>query len=179
MTEMRLFDLRVTVERIEGRSVCGLEVGDYFEVTQSSRVRIPDGRHFCLFAIQATAGLPRVAVIALAKREEEVFVPARPNPIILDRHDPGLQLLQHIRDEAHRFAVTFHRQKRDTRAFSSIFDTLDGIGPSRRRSILHHFGSAERFLAASQEELEAVPGLPAKTARSVYGQLHRTGGPAS
>jgi len=132
-----------------------------------------------LEAIQATAGLPRVAVIALAKREEEVFVPDRPGPIVLDRHDPGLQLLQRVRDEAHRFAVTFHRQKRDTRAFSSIFDTLDGIGPSRRRSILLHFGSADRFLAASQEELEAVPGLPAKTARSVYGQLHRTAGPAA
>jgi excinuclease ABC subunit C len=132
-----------------------------------------------LESIQATAGLPRVAVIALAKRAEEVFVPDRPGPVVLDRHDPGLQLLQRIRDEAHRFAVTFHRQKRDTRAFASIFDTLDGIGPSRRRSILRHFGSAERFLAASQEELEAVPGLPAKTARSVFGQLHRTGGPST
>jgi excinuclease ABC subunit C len=129
-----------------------------------------------LEAMQATAGLPRVAVIALAKREEEVFVPGRSDPILLDRHDPGLQLLQRIRDEAHRFAITHHRQKRDTRAFESIFDTLDGIGPSRRRAILQHFGSADRFLAASQEELEAVPGLPAKTARSVFGQLHRTGG---
>ena len=132
-----------------------------------------------LEAMQATAGLPRVAVIALAKREEEVFVPGRSQPILLDRHDPGLQLLQRIRDEAHRFAITFHRQKRDTRAFESIFDTLDGIGPARRRAILQHFGSADRFLAASQEELEAVPGLPAKTARSVFGQLHRTGGPAT
>ncbi len=130
-----------------------------------------------LEAIQATSGLPRVAVIALAKREEEVFVPDRPDPIVLDRHDPGLQLLQRIRDEAHRFAVTFHRRKRDTRAFASIFDTLEGIGPSRRRSILRHFGSADRFLAASQEELEAVPGLPAKTARAVHAQLHRTAGP--
>jgi excinuclease ABC subunit C len=129
-----------------------------------------------LEAIQATHELPRVAVIGLAKREEEVFVPGRSQPIRLDRHDPGLQLLQSIRDEAHRFAVSFHRQKRDTRAFASIFDTLEGIGPSRRRAILHHFGSADRFLAASQEELEAVPGLPAKTARSVFGQLHRTGG---
>jgi len=129
-----------------------------------------------LEAIQATYELPRVAVIALAKREEEVFVPGRSQPILLDRHDPGLQLLQRIRDEAHRFAVTFHRQKRTTRAFASIFDTLDGIGPSRRRAILHHFGSADRFLAASQEELEAVPGVPAKTARAVYAQLHRTGG---
>jgi excinuclease ABC subunit C len=129
-----------------------------------------------LEAIQATAGLPRVAVIALAKREEEVFVPGLSRPILLDRHDPGLQLLQRIRDEAHRFAVAHHRQRRDTRAFASIFDTLEGIGPSRRRALLQHFGSADRFLAASQEELEAVPGLPAKTARSVYGQLHRTGG---
>jgi uncharacterized repeat protein (TIGR04076 family) len=57
MTEMRLYDLRVTVERIEGRSVCGLEIGDYFEVTESSRVRIPEGRHFCLFALQAVLPL--------------------------------------------------------------------------------------------------------------------------
>ncbi len=132
-----------------------------------------------LEAIQATYDVPRVALIALAKREEEVFIPGRSEPILLDRHDPGLQLLQRIRDEAHRFAVTFHRQKRDTRAFASIFDTLDGIGPSRRRAILLHFGSADRFLAASQEELEAVPGLPAKTARAVFAQLHRTGGPAA
>ncbi len=131
-----------------------------------------------LEAIQATAGLPRVAVIALAKREEEVFVPGESRPILLDRHDPGLQLLQRIRDEAHRFAITHHRRKRDTRAFASIFDTLDGIGPSRRRAILQHFGSADRFLEASQEELEAVPGLPAKTARAVHAQLNRTGGPA-
>ena len=120
-----------------------------------------------------------MAVIALAKREEEVFVPDRPDPIRARPARPGLQLLQRIRDEAHRFAITHHRQRRDTRAFASIFDTLDGIGPSRRRAILQHFGSADRFLAASQEELEAVPGLPAKTARSVFGQLHRTGGPAS
>jgi len=70
-------------------------------------------------------------------------------------------------------------KKRDTRAFESIFDTIDGIGPARRRAILQHFGSADRFLEASQEELEAVPGLPAKTARAVYGQLHKTAGPAS
>ncbi len=128
-----------------------------------------------LEAIHATSDLPRVAVIALAKRDEEVFVPGRPAPIRLERRDPGLQLLQAIRDEAHRFAVTYHRQRRDTRAFASIFDTIEGIGPARRRAILRHFGSADRFLEASQEELEAVPGLPAKTARAVYAQLHRAG----
>jgi excinuclease ABC subunit C len=128
-----------------------------------------------LEAIHATYDLPRVAVVALAKRDEEVFVPGRPDPIRLDRHDPGLQLLQRARDEAHRFAIGFHRRRRDTRAFESIFDGLEGIGPSRRRAILRHFGSAETFLQATREELEGVPGLPARTARSVYAQLHKAG----
>jgi excinuclease ABC subunit C len=119
--------------------------------------------------------LPRVAVVALAKRVEEVFVPGRPDPIRLAAHSPGLQLLQRIRDEAHRFAVGFHRQRRDTRSFASIFDELEGVGPVRRRALLQHFGSAERFLAASQEELEGVPGVPAKTARAIYAQLHKAG----
>jgi excinuclease ABC subunit C len=128
-----------------------------------------------LEAIHATYDLPRVAVVALAKRDEEVFVPGSSDPIRLDRHDPGLQLLQRARDEAHRFALGFHRRRRDTRAFESIFDDLEGIGPARRRAILRHFGSADSFLAASQEELEGVPGLPAKTARAVYAQLHKAG----
>jgi excinuclease ABC subunit C len=127
-----------------------------------------------LAAMQAF-DLPRVAVVALAKRVEEVFVPGEPDPIRLDAHSPGLQLLQRVRDEAHRFAVGFHRQRREIRSFGSIFDELEGVGPARRRALLQHFGSAERFLAASQEELEGVPGVPAKTARSIYAQLHRAG----
>jgi excinuclease ABC subunit C len=119
--------------------------------------------------------LPRVAVIALAKREEEVFVPGRARPVVLSRHDPGLQLLQRIRDEAHRFAVGFHRQRRETRGFASLFDELEGVGPARRRALLNHFGSVEAMLAASPEELEGVPGVPAKVARSVYAQLHKAG----
>src|SRR6059058_82410 len=119
--------------------------------------------------------LPRVAVISLAKRVEEVFLPGRPDPVRLDPHSPGLQLLQRIRDEAHRFAVGFHRQRRDARARESIFETLEGVGPARRRALLRHFGSAEQVLAATQEELEGVPGVPAKTARSIYAQLHKAG----
>jgi excinuclease ABC subunit C len=126
-------------------------------------------------ALARSGHAARVAVVALAKREEDVYVPGRPHPVQLDRHSPGLQLLQRIRDEAHRFAVSHHRRRRDTRAFESIFDTLEGVGPARRRAILRHFGSAERFLAASQEELEGVPGLPARTARAVYAQLHKAG----
>jgi excinuclease ABC subunit C len=128
-----------------------------------------------LEAIHSTYDLPRVAVVALAKREEEVYVPGQSTPIRLERHDAGLQLLQRARDEAHRLALGHHRRRRDARAFESIFDDLEGIGPTRRRAILNHFGSAEAFVEASQEELEGVPGLPAKTARSVYAQLHKAG----
>jgi excinuclease ABC subunit C len=127
-----------------------------------------------LAAMQAF-DLPRVAVISLAKRIEEVFVPGQAEAILLDPHSPGLQLLQRIRDEAHRFAIGFHRQKRDARSFESIFDTLQGVGPARRRAILRHFGSSERFLEATQEELEGVPDLPAATARKIYAQLHKAG----
>src|SRR6476659_5914621 len=122
-----------------------------------------------LSAMQAY-DLPRVAVVSLAKRAEEVFVPGRPDPIVLRRESAGLQLLQRVRDEAHRFALDFHRQRRQTRARGSIFDDLQGVGPARRRALLRHFGSAERLLEASQEELEGVPGVPAKTARAIYAQ---------
>jgi excinuclease ABC subunit C len=127
-----------------------------------------------LAAMQAY-DLPRVAVIALAKRIEEVFVPGRADPIVLPRHNPGLQLLQRIRDEAHRFALDFHRQRRESRGFASIFDDLEGVGPARRRALLAHFGSVEQMLAATPEELEGVPGVPAKTARRIYAQLHKAG----
>jgi excinuclease ABC subunit C len=140
-------------------------------------VVIDGGKGQLSAAIQAMQAydLPRVAVIGLAKREEEVFVPDRPDPIRLERHSLGLQLLQRVRDEAHRFALGFHRQRREARAKESIFDTLPGVGPSRRRALIRHFGSAERFLAASEAELEGVPGMPAKTARAIYAQLHKAG----
>ena len=112
-----------------------------------------------LAAMQAY-DLPRVAVISLAKRIEEVFVPGRPDPILLDPHSAGLQLLQRVRDEAHRFALDFHRQRRSARAKESLFDTLEGVGPVRRRALIQHFGSTESVLAASQEELEGVRACP-------------------
>lgn len=141
-------------------------------------VVIDGGKGQLSAALAAMQGydLPRVAVIALAKRIEEVFLPSEPRPILLDRSSPGLQLLQRIRDEAHRFAVGFHRQRRDARARASLFDDLEGVGPARRRALLRHFGSAQAVVDASQEQLEGVPGLPPKTARSIYAQLHKTGG---
>jgi excinuclease ABC subunit C len=130
-------------------------------------------------ALEALGKAPeteRIAVVSLAKREEEVFVPGRPKPVRLDRHSPALQLLQRLRDEAHRFAIGYHRQRRSNESFASLFDELRGVGPARRRAILNHFGSPERFLAAGLDELAAVPGLPEKTARQIYAQLHKTGG---
>jgi excinuclease ABC subunit C len=140
-------------------------------------VVIDGGKGQLSAALEAMASLdlPRVAVIALAKRIEEVFIPGRSDPILLPGHTPGLQLLQRIRDEAHRFAITFHRSRRDAAARESMFDQLEGVGPARRRALLTHFGSAERVAAASREELEGVPGVPARTARRIYEQLHRAG----
>ena len=112
-------------------------------------------------------------VISLAKQLEEVFMPGRPAPLLL-RHDSApLQLLQRVRDEAHRFAIEFHRGRRDRAMTRSVLDDLPGVGPARKRAILAHFGTPERFLAASREELEAVPGLPGKTAREIHAHVHR------
>ena len=103
-----------------------------------------------------------VTVVSLAKRIEEVFVPGAAEPIVLPHDTPELQLLQRVRDEAHRFAITHHRIRRDKAMTESIMDDLPGIGPARKRTLLKHFGSPEAVLAASREELERVPGLPAE-----------------
>jgi excinuclease ABC subunit C len=116
-----------------------------------------------------------VAVIALAKRIEEVFIPGQSAPLLLDHSTPELQLLQRARDEAHRFAITHHRTRRDRALTSSLLDELPGVGPARKRALLAHFGSPEAVVAASREELQAVPGLPAKVARDLHAHLNRTG----
>ncbi|HVG67380.1 MAG TPA: excinuclease ABC subunit UvrC [Gaiellales bacterium] len=126
-------------------------------------------------AAMAEHDLPRVAVVSLAKREEEVFVPGRSDPIRLPRDSAGLQLLQRIRDEAHRFALGFHRQRRGKQQVDSIFNTLPGVGPARKRLLMQHFQTADALLAASRQELEAVPGLPPKVGRGIHDRLHKTG----
>jgi excinuclease ABC subunit C len=116
-----------------------------------------------------------VVVIALAKRVEEVFLPGRRSPLVLDHETPELQLLQRVRDEAHRFAIEHHRSRRDKAMTTSILDELQGIGPARKRVLLRHFGSPEAVVSATREELEATPGLPGKVARELYAQLNKTG----
>ncbi|HZY65912.1 MAG TPA: excinuclease ABC subunit UvrC [Rubrobacteraceae bacterium] len=110
---------------------------------------------------------------SLAKRDEEVFEPGRPEPVVLERNSPELHLLQRVRDEAHRFANAYHRKLRGRAMTTSVLDELPGIGPARKEQILDHFGTPEAFTNASLEELEAVPGLPGKVAREVHARLHR------
>jgi excinuclease ABC subunit C len=116
-----------------------------------------------------------VTVISLAKRIEEVFIPGRAEPLLLAHDTPELQLLQRVRDEAHRFAITHHRIRRDKAMTASVLDELPGVGPARKRALLAHFGSPDAILAASREELEAVPGVPGKLARDMYRELHKSG----
>jgi excinuclease ABC subunit C len=116
-----------------------------------------------------------VVVISLAKRIEEVFTAGASDPLRLPHDTVELQLLQRVRDEAHRFAITHHRIRRDRAMTASILDELPGVGPARKRALLKHFGSPDAILAASREELEAVPGMPGRLARDVYRELHKTG----
>jgi excinuclease ABC subunit C len=114
-------------------------------------------------------------VIGLAKRIEEVFVPGRADPVPVPRDSEGLRLLQRVRDEAHRFALDFHRERRGKTMTRSLLDELPGVGPVRKRALLDHFGSPERLVTATREELEAVPGVPGKLAREIHRQLHKAG----
>ncbi|HUC06627.1 MAG TPA: excinuclease ABC subunit UvrC, partial [Solirubrobacterales bacterium] len=116
-----------------------------------------------------------VTVIGLAKRLEEVYLPGRAAPIDLAADSEASKLLQRVRDEAHRFAIDHHRGRRDQAMTGSVLDELKGIGPVRKRALLQHFGSPERFVAATREELEMVPGVPGKVAREIHEQLNRTG----
>ena len=115
-----------------------------------------------------------VTVVSLAKKLEEVYVPGRSAPLDLAADSEASRLLQRVRDEAHRFAIEHHRGRRDRAMTGSVLDGLKGIGPARKRALLQHFGSPERFLAATREELEAVPGLPGKVGREIHEQLNRT-----
>src|SRR6202008_2812072 len=116
-----------------------------------------------------------VTVISLAKRIEEVFIPGRIEPLLLAHDTPELQLLQRVRDEAHRFAITHHRIRRDKAMTASILDELPGVGPARKRALVPPSGAPAAIRPASREEREAVPGIPGKLAREVYRELHKTG----
>ena len=112
-----------------------------------------------------------VPVVGLAKQEEEVFVPGQSDPLRLPRTSDGLYLMQRVRDEAHRFAITYHRNLRSRQTITSQLDGVPGIGPKRRSALLKHFGSIEAIRSATVEELEAVPSMTRKAAEQLKASL--------
>ncbi|KAA2261793.1 excinuclease ABC subunit UvrC [Solihabitans fulvus] len=121
--------------------------------------------------VLAELGITDVAVVGLAKRLEEVWLPGEPDPVILPRTSEGLYLLQRVRDEAHRFAISYHRQKRSKRMTTSALDDVPGLGQTRKAALLKHFGSLKRLKEATVEEISGVPGVGRRTAESVHSTL--------
>jgi excinuclease ABC subunit C len=132
-------------------------------------------------AVLSDLGITDVALCGLAKRLEEVWLPGEDFPVILPRTSEALYLLQRVRDEAHRFAITFHRQRRSKRMTASALDNIPGLGETRRKALLRHFGSLKRLGQATPEEITEVPGIGRRTAEAVLAALNPTpgtGGPA-
>lgn len=121
----------------------------------------------------ASVGMENIAICSLAKREEEIFRPFEEDSILLKRGSPEFRLVTAIRDEAHRFAITYHRSLREKRIHKSELDDIEGIGKVRKQKLIKHFGSLKKIREASLEDIEAVPGIPVSTAQTVYDHLHR------
>ncbi|MYW95526.1 excinuclease ABC subunit UvrC [Amycolatopsis rubida] len=121
--------------------------------------------------VLAELGITDIAVVGLAKRLEEVWLPAEPDPMILPRTSDALYLLQRLRDEAHRFAIRYHREKRAKRMQTSELDSVPGLGQARRTALIKHFGSVKKLKQARVEEIEAVPGFGRRTAEAVVAAL--------
>jgi excinuclease ABC subunit C len=113
----------------------------------------------------------KVPVVGLAKQQEEIFFPHKSESLLLPRHSQGLYLVQRIRDEAHRYGITAHRKKRTKLGMASQLDSIPGIGPTRRKSLLKHFGSMDKIRAATIEELTTVNGMNRTTAESIKAHL--------
>jgi excinuclease ABC subunit C len=117
-------------------------------------------------------GLEDICVASLAKRFEEVYMPGRAEPVRIPRDSEALYLLQQVRDEAHRFAITYHRQLRDKRMTKSVLDDIPGLGPTRKKRLLREFGSVKKLRELEESELVDLPWLPEAVARGVYQHLH-------
>ena len=134
---------------------------------------IDGGRGQLSAALEVLRELDLVAIpaAALAKQFEEIYLPDEAEPVLLPRNSPALHLVQRIRDEAHRFAVTYHRRLRGKRQVESALDGLPGVGPARKKALIERFGSAAAVRRASVEELQAVPGITDSLARSIQTAL--------
>jgi excinuclease ABC subunit C len=129
-------------------------------------------------AVLDELGIDDVALVGLAKRLEEVWLPDQPYPAILPRTSEALYLLQRVRDEAHRFAITYHRQKRSKAMTVSALDNIPGLGETRRKALMRRFGSLKRLRAASVEDIVEVPGIGRRTAEAIVAALASAPRPA-
>jgi excinuclease ABC subunit C len=120
-------------------------------------------------------GIRDIPLSGLAKRFEELYLPNRSAPVVLPRRSQALYLVQRIRDEAHRFAITYHRDVRGKRALRSELDDIEGIGPGRKKALLKRFGSVRRIKEASVEEVASTPGISVQLAERLKAQLAREG----
>jgi excinuclease ABC subunit C len=141
--------------------------------------RVPDlvivdggkGQLSAALAVMESLDLVAIPVVGLAKEREEIFLPGRPDPILLPRGSESLFLVQRIRDEAHRFAITYHRVVRGKKSLHSALDDVPGVGPKRKRELLRAFGSVRGIKAATIDEIAAVPGMTRRSADALKAQL--------
>src|SRR4051812_2324719 len=180
--------LRAEYRKFKVKSVEGVDdfasmrevVGRYFRRRLDESKPLPDlvvidggkGQLSSAQVVLEELGLGHLALISLAKREEEIFVPGRSESIVLKRRSPALRMLQQARDEAHRFALTFQRARRSARTITSELLRIPGVGERRRRELLHAFGSLQGVKDASLEQIAALPGFSTKTAQKVMDALH-------
>ena len=169
----RLLDEQARSETVEGQDgpmLVDPETGRPRKFAYSPGLVVVDGGPPQVAAAQRALdelGIDDVPVCGLAKRLEEVWVPGQEDPVILARSSEGLYLLQRIRDEAHRFAITHHRSRRSKSMVESVLDDVPGLGEVRRKTLLVHFGSLKKLRAATAEEIAEVPGIGARTAASI------------
>jgi excinuclease ABC subunit C len=174
-------DFAMLKEALRRRFLKGLEERQNVQTESGKFAKFPDlllidggkGQLSGVMEVLKELGLDHIATIGLAKQEEEIFLPSRDESVRLSRRSDALRLLQRVRDEAHRFAITYHKSLRDKKTVQSGLDLITGIGPKRKQILLKHFGSVKRVREASLEELTLVPGIDRKTAENIKEQLEK------
>jgi len=187
-SEYRRFKIRTVIgpndfammqEALRRRFNKGLAERAESEMEQGKFAKFPDlllidggkGQLSSALAVLTELGLSEIPVIGLAKQEEEIYLPERDEALILERRSSALRLLQRVRDEAHRFAITYHKSLRDKNTVKSVLDDLKGIGPKRKQLLLKHFGSVKKIRAATIEDFLQLPGINEKMAQRIKEQL--------
>jgi excinuclease ABC subunit C len=166
-------------KRLRDAHAGGSAAADGTQAAQSSWDNVPDlvivdggkGQLGAALKVLEDLALVAIPVVGLAKEREEIFLPGRSEPVLLPRGSQSLFLVQRVRDEAHRFAITYHRKLRGKKGLHSALDDLPGVGPTRKRALLRAFGSLNGIRSAGVDELAAVPGMTRTTAKTLKDQL--------